>query len=91
MKVLFAAAFMTAALTLAPVVAVAQDRVGDAAMGAGSGFLVGGPVGAVVGGVIGYTQGPNIARGMGLHRRHVYYGNRHHASRAAETAGQPKN
>lgn len=79
MKIFFAVT-LAAAVTLAPVAAVAQDRASDAAMGAGSGFLVGGPVGAVVGGVIGYTAGPNIAQGMGIHRRHGYYdsyGHRH--------------
>jgi len=82
MKALFAVAVFAAALTLAPVAALAQDRGGDAAMGAVSGLVVAGPVGAVVGGVIGYTEGPNIARGMGLHRGHVYYdkaGNRHYS------------
>jgi hypothetical protein len=79
MKAIFAAALIFG--TLAPVAAVAQDRTGDAAMGAASGLLVAGPVGAVVGGVIGYTAGPNIARGIGLQRRHYYYdqyGHRHY-------------
>jgi hypothetical protein len=82
MKALFA--FTAAVIALAPMAALAQDRPADAAMGAASGLLVGGPVGAVVGGVIGYTAGPNIADGMGLHRRHVYYdsyGHRHYTYR----------
>jgi hypothetical protein len=82
MKTLFAVTVFTAAITLAPVAAVAQDHRGsDAAMGAASGFVVGGPVGAAVGGVVGYTEGPNIARAMGLHRHHAYYdsyGHRHY-------------
>ncbi len=78
MKALFAVAVFAAVIALAPVRAVAQDRAGDAAMGAASGLVVGGPAGAVVGGVIGYTAGPNIANGMGLHRRHVYYDNHGH-------------
>jgi hypothetical protein len=84
MKTLFALAVVTAAITLIPLAAVAQDRPGDDAMGAASGLVVAGPVGAVVGGVIGYTEGPNIAHGMGLHRGHVYYdqyGHRHYTYR----------
>jgi hypothetical protein len=37
---------LAAALGLAPGVAAAQERVGDAALGALSGALVGGPIGA---------------------------------------------
>lgn len=84
MKTLFAVTIFTAAITLAPAVAVAQDRGTDAALGAASGFVVGGPIGAAVGGVIGYTAGPDIAHGMGLHRRHYYYdnyGHRHYTYR----------
>jgi hypothetical protein len=78
MKALLAITVFIAVLTLAPIAALAQDRGTDAAMGAASGFVVGGPVGAAVGGVIGYTAGPNIARGIGLHRRHYYYDNYGH-------------
>jgi hypothetical protein len=39
----------------------AQNRAGDAALGAVSGAVVLGPVGAVAGAVIGYTAGPAIA------------------------------
>ena len=38
--------------------AMAQERVGDAALGALSGAVVLGPIGAVAGAVIGYTAGP---------------------------------
>jgi hypothetical protein len=84
MKTLFAITVVAAAVTLAPVAALAQQRGTDAALGAASGFVVGGPVGAAVGGVIGYTAGPTIAAGMGLHRGHYYYdsyGHRHYTYR----------
>jgi hypothetical protein len=77
MKTLLAIATLAATIALAPVGAVAQERIGDGAMGVGAGLLAGGPVGAVVGGVIGYTAGPNIAQAMGL-RYHHY---RHYADR----------
>jgi len=65
-------AALVAGLVLVPAVAGAQERIGDAALGALAGAVVGGPVGAVAGGAIGYTAGPRIARGMGVkHRRHV--------------------
>ena len=59
----------------AATVALAGERVNDAALGAGSGLLVAGPVGAVAGGVIGYVAGPQIGHGMGLHHhyRHRAY------------------
>ncbi len=46
----------------------AQNRAGDAALGAVSGAVVLGPVGAVAGAVIGYTAGPSIARSWGVGR-----------------------
>jgi hypothetical protein len=46
----------------------AQDRAGDAALGAVSGAVVLGPVGAVAGALIGYTAGPSIARSWGVRR-----------------------
>jgi hypothetical protein len=58
-------------LGLSPVVAAAQERLGDAALGAISGAIVGGPIGAVAGVVIGYTAGPNIARGWGIGTTHA--------------------
>ncbi len=48
--------------------AKAQERGGDAALGAVSGAVVLGPVGAVAGALIGYTAGPSIARSWGLRR-----------------------
>ncbi|MBI5265185.1 MAG: hypothetical protein HY852_25605 [Bradyrhizobium sp.] len=62
-KTLFAAAVIAALL---PTSALAQERAGDAALGAVSGAIVLGPVGAVAGALIGYTAGPSIARSWGL-------------------------
>ena len=66
-----------AGLTFLPSVVNAQERLGDGAMGALAGALVGGPVGLVAGGVVGYTTGPAIASSWGLkghrHYRHVHY------------------
>jgi hypothetical protein len=62
----FAAAAMI--LLFAPSAALAQNRGGDAALGALSGAVVLGPVGAVAGAVIGYTAGPAIARSWGFNR-----------------------
>ena len=63
-------AFTAAAmiLLLAPSVAFAQHRAGDAALGAVSGAVVLGPVGAVAGAFIGYSAGPSIARSWGIDR-----------------------
>jgi hypothetical protein len=46
----------------------AQERAGDAALGALSGAVVLGPVGAVAGAFIGYSAGPSIARSWGVRR-----------------------
>ena len=48
--------------------AKAQERAGDAALGAVSGAVVLGPIGAVAGAFVGYTAGPSIARSWGMHR-----------------------
>jgi hypothetical protein len=64
MKPIFAAALI--AVALAPSGVLAQERVGDAALGAVSGAVVLGPVGAAAGAVIGYTAGPAIARSWGV-------------------------
>jgi hypothetical protein len=55
-------------LALMSSAATAQERTGDAALGALSGAVVLGPIGAVAGAVIGYTAGPSIASSWGLHR-----------------------
>lgn len=62
-KILISAAV---AMCLAASSAVAQERVGSAALGALSGAVVLGPIGAVAGAAIGYTAGPAIARSWGL-------------------------
>jgi hypothetical protein len=77
MKKFLAIAALTAGIAFAPAAAGAQERVGNAAMGAVAGGLVAGPVGAVAGGAIGYTQGRRISRGLGINgRRH--YSRRHY-------------
>jgi hypothetical protein len=45
--------------------AQAQERAGDAALGAVSGAVVLGPIGAVAGAFIGYTAGPSISHSWG--------------------------
>jgi hypothetical protein len=71
-------------LACVPVSAVAQERAGDAALGAVSGAVVLGPVGAVAGALIGYTAGPSIARSWGMRGSHSA-GHRPPARRAAAT------
>jgi hypothetical protein len=46
--------------------ALANERVGDAALGALSGAVVLGPIGAAAGAVIGFTAGPSIAGSWGV-------------------------
>jgi hypothetical protein len=78
MKKLIVFAALSAA-ALVPVAAQAQERLGDAALGAVSGALVAGPIGLVAGGVVGFTAGPSIARSWGLR----------HRSRARRVADHP--
>ncbi len=47
---------------------LANERVGDAALGALSGAVDLGPVGAAAGAVIGFTAGPSIAGSWGVRR-----------------------
>ncbi len=77
MKKLLAAAVI--GLSFAPVGVVAQERAGDAALGALSGAVVLGPVGALAGAVVGYTAGPSIARSWRLRRSEG-----HHQERPAK-------
>ena len=65
MKPFIAALTITLALA-SP--ARAQERIGDAALGALSGGLVFGPVGLVAGAVVGFTAGPTIARSWRANR-----------------------
>jgi len=65
------------ATTLTPLGALAQERIGDAALGALSGAVVLGPVGAVAGAVVGYTTGPTIASSWGLRRHGRHYHRRY--------------
>jgi hypothetical protein len=66
-----------AGMAFLPSVANAQERLGDSAMGAVAGALVGGPIGAVAGGVVGYSAGPAIASSWGL-KGHRHYRRAHY-------------
>jgi hypothetical protein len=55
-------------LALSTSAAMAEERAGDAALGALSGAVVLGPIGAVAGAFVGYAAGPSIARSWGLRR-----------------------
>lgn len=59
---------VTFSLLLTSSATIAQERTGDAALGALSDALVLGPVGAVAGALVGYTAGPSIASAWGLRR-----------------------
>src|SRR5260370_40945923 len=66
MKKLFVAALIAGSFISFE--ARAQNRAGDAALGAVSGAVVLGPVGAVAGSFIGYTAGPPGPRASGIGR-----------------------
>jgi hypothetical protein len=55
-----------AGLSFLPSIANAQERLGDAAMGALAGAVVGGPIGLLAGGVVGYTRGRQLRRAGAL-------------------------
>lgn len=80
-------ALITAVAMLAcvPVSAIAQERAGDAALGAVSGAIVLGPIGAVAGALVGYTAGPSIARSWGMRGSHS--ARQRQPRRAAATGG----
>jgi hypothetical protein len=67
----------------------AEERFGDAALGALSGGLVFGPIGLVAGAVVGYTAGPSIARSWRANRHHPRQG-AHGAKRSAQVAARPE-
>ncbi|SFC47429.1 hypothetical protein SAMN05428997_10775 [Bosea sp. CRIB-10] len=61
MKTSILAAVTVMALGLAAC-STTEERIGGAAVGAGTGAVVAGPVGAVVGGAAGAVTGPTVAR-----------------------------
>jgi hypothetical protein len=61
-------AIVALGLSLVSSLAIAQERAGDAALGALSGAVVLGPIGAVAGAVVGYTAGPSISRSWRVRR-----------------------
>jgi hypothetical protein len=70
---------------------MAEERPGDAALGAVSGAVVLGPVGAVAGAVIGWTAGPSISHSWGLHRSSApRYARRATSPNARAAAGNPQ-
>src|SRR5882672_6994291 len=71
MKKILAAAVIS--VSFSPLGVLAQERTGDAAIGALSGAVVLGPVGAVAGAVVGYTAGPSISRSWRLRRSEPRY------------------
>ena len=66
--------------------AKAQERAGDAALGAVSGAVVLGPVGAVAGAFIGYTAGPSISHSWGVRRS----SQRPRVQRTSQTSAAPE-
>jgi len=80
----FLIASVFGAVLLMPSAVSAQERYGDAALGALAGAVVLGPVGLIAGGAIGYTAGPNIARGFGIHKSRRYRASRERRHRTAK-------
>ena len=70
--ILVSAVAVTFAMTVPSAAQAQERRLGDTAMGAAAGFLVGGPIGMVAGGVIGYHEGERIAHGLGFHHQRRY-------------------
>lgn len=72
------------ALSVTSTTVMAQERAGDAALGALSGAVVLGPIGAVAGAVVGYTAGPTIAQSWGLRRSKTARHGRQSAKQATQ-------
>ena len=66
MKIIATGLLITIAVSASCSQPLADERLGDAAIGALSGAVVLGPVGAAAGAVVGYTMGPSIARSLGI-------------------------
>lgn len=62
MRISTLALITAAALALAACGNTTEQRIGGAAVGAGTGAVVAGPVGAVVGGAAGAVTGPSVTR-----------------------------
>ena len=80
-------AIVALALSLIPSLAVAQERAGDAALGALSGAVVLGPIGAVAGAVVGYTAGPSISHSWRTRRSSAVRPSRRAAKLEARPSG----
>ncbi len=83
-------AVVVLALPLLSSAALAQERAGDAALGALSGAVVLGPVGALAGAVVGYAAGPSIAHSWGP-RRSGSLGHRQQSSKRSKQATPHRN
>lgn len=62
MKISTLSLLAAAALTLGACGNTTEQRIGGAAVGAGTGAVVAGPVGAVVGGAAGAITAPSVVR-----------------------------
>jgi hypothetical protein len=80
-------AIVALALSLVSSLAIAQERAGDAALGALSGAVVLGPIGAVAGAVVGYTAGPSISRSWRARRSSAAHPAQRPARQAARASG----
>ena len=87
MRMILATAIM---LALGSGVAQAQERAGDAALGALSGAIVFGPVGLVAGAVVGFTAGPAISRSWRANRNHPRPQARHSCPRTCRWRGRSR-
>ena len=80
---------LVGALTLLPFAAHADERAGDAALGAVSGALVFGPVGLVAGAIVGYAAGPSISQSWRRNRNQPRQGVRA-TMQPVRVAAQPR-